>query len=382
MNYRILFTIESLFELGPVEELKILTGALSARGHEIHVAILGEYRAEPKEWTDSGIKVHVLNKDDRTPLHSFRDSFSIIPELRKLIHALSPDLVHAWCGQAEILTLIATQNVLLARPLPFKHLISTRLAIPRELGFTHQVLENQLGDSESFTTVVPHASIKTKLIEYGKLESQIQIIANSTTPPNPAEKPIARESLRKKLGLPQNSYLAGTVAPLVHRSRLKDLIWATDLLTCIRQDFHFLIIGSGSQLSRLQRFASLTEAKAHIHFLSHPESSVIQGLDFYWHPHLQEPLSGNLLSAMAAEIPSIAVYGEGTQEIIRHQETGFAVNFGARDEFARWTKFLIEKPEESQILVQQGRQLVERAFPIESMVDGYLELYQSKFESK
>jgi glycosyltransferase involved in cell wall biosynthesis len=84
---------------------------------------------------------------------------------------------------------------------------------------------------------------------------------------------------------------------------------------------------------------------------------------------------------MAAEIPSIAVYGEGTQEIIRHQETGFAVNFGARDEFARWTKFLIEKPEESQILVQQGRQLVERAFPVESMVDSYLELYQSKFES-
>ncbi|MDA7861583.1 glycosyltransferase [bacterium] len=381
MNYRILFTIESLFELGPVEELKILTGALSARGCEIHIAILGEHRFEPNQWLESGIKVHVLNKDDRTPLHSLRDCFSIVPELRKLIHNLSPDLVHAWCGQAEILTLIATRNVPLTRQLPFKHLISTQLAIPRELGFRHQIFENYLGDDDNFTTVVPHASIKTKLIELGKPEAQIEIIANSAAPQQVSEKSSIRKSLRKQLGLAKDSYLAGTVAPLVHRSRLKDLIWATDLLTCVRPDFHFLIIGSGSQLSRLQRFASLTEAGDHIHFLSHPESPVIQGLDFYWHPHLQEPISGNLMSAMAAEIPSIAVYGEGTEEIIRHQETGFAVNFGARDEFARWTKFLIEKPQESHILAKQGRLLVERAFPIESMINDYLALYDRKLES-
>jgi glycosyltransferase involved in cell wall biosynthesis len=376
-----LFTIESLFELGPVEELRILTGALSASGCEIHIAILGEHRFEANQWLESGIKVHVLNKDDRTPLHSLRDCFSVVPELRKLIRTLSPDLIHAWCGQAEILTLIATRNVPLTRRLPFKQLISTQLALPRDLGFRHQIFENHLGDDDNFTTVVPHASVKTKLIELGKPEAQIEIIANSALARQASEKSSIRKSLREQLGLAQASYLAGTVAPLVHRSRLKDLIWATDLLTCVRPDFHFLIVGSGPQLSRLQRFASLTEAGDHIHFLSRPESPVIQGLDFYWHPHLQEPISGNLMSAMAAEIPSIAVYGEGTEEIIRHQETGFAVNFGARDEFARWTKFLIEKPKESLALAKQGRQLVERSFPIESMINSYLSLYARKLKS-
>lgn len=376
-----MFTIESLFDLGPVEELKILTGALSANGCEIHIAILGEHRFESDPWLESGIKVHVLNKDVRTPLHSLRDGFSIVPELRKLIRTLSPDLVHAWCGQAETLTLIATRNVPLTQQLPFKQLISTQLALPRKSGFRHQIFKNYLGDDNNFTTVVPHASVKTKLIECGKPEAQIEIIANSAVLRQASEKSSIRKSLRKQLGLAQNSYLAGTVAPLVHRSRLKDLIWATDHLTCVRPDFHFLIIGSGSQLSRLQRFASLTEAGDHIHFLSRPESPVIQGLDFYWHPHLQEPISGNLISAMASEIPSIAVYGEGTEEIIRHQETGFAVNFGARDEFARWTKFLIEKPKESLVLAQQGRQLVERSFPIESMINSYLSLYDRKLKS-
>ena len=84
---------------------------------------------------------------------------------------------------------------------------------------------------------------------------------------------------------------------------------------------------------------------------------------------------------MAAEIPAIAVYGEGTDEIIRHQETGFAVNFGARDEFARWTKFLIEKPNESKIMARQGRELVERMFPSKSMVDDYIAFYKRKITS-
>jgi len=381
VNYRILFTIENLFELGSVGELKILTETLLTRGWEVHLAILGEHLHEANQWIESGIKLHVLNQDDRTPLHSFRDCFSIVPELRKLIRTVSPDFVHAWCGQAEILTLVATRNAPFTQPLPFKHLMSTRLTNPRELGFRQQIFENYLGDTPNFTTVVPHASIKTKLIEHGKSDAQIEIIANSAAPRKVAEKPIVRETLRKQLGIPQTAYLAGTVAPLVHRSRLKDLIWATDLLTCIRPDFHFLIIGSGSQLSRLHRFASLTEAGSHVHFLSHPEPSLIQGLDFYWHPHFQEPISANLMSAMAAEIPSIAVYGEGTEEIIRHQETGFAVNFGARDEFARWTKFLIEKPNEAKILARQGRELVERMFPAKSMVNGYLTLYDRKLKS-
>ena len=44
MNYRILFTIENLFELGSVGELKILTETLLTRGWEVHLAILGEHR--------------------------------------------------------------------------------------------------------------------------------------------------------------------------------------------------------------------------------------------------------------------------------------------------------------------------------------------------
>ena len=139
----------------------------------------------------------------------------------------------------------------------------------------------------------------------------------------------------------------------------------------------FVIFGKGLQKNRLQRFARMTESFHHVHFLGEPADadSMLAGLDFYWHSHLLEPLPVNLLAAMAAGIPTISVYGPGTSEIIRHQETGFAVNYGARDEFARWTKYLIELPDQAAKLSTQGKSFVEQNFTDPDYADKFLRLY-------
>lgn len=381
MSHRILFTIESLFPLGAAQQLKLLADSLVQQGHEIHVAVLGEYAFEPITWTQNGIEVYFLNGDDKTPLHTARDGFYVVRELRNLIHEVSPGIVHSWCGSAELLTLLATEEFplgkVLFKPLTRFRLLCTELFLQPEKRLTRQLVENRMNKRVE-RMIVPHQSVKKHLIENGYCEPRISIVPNAASMPGPTlNHAQARSDILVRLGLPENSYLAGAVAPLIHRSRLKDLVWATDLLTCIREDFHFLIIGTGWQLWRLKRFAALTEAKTHIHFLAHPESAetIIAGLDFYWHSHLRDPMSGNLLAAMASGIPVISVYGDGTQEIIRHQETGFAVNFGARDEFSRWTKFLIEKPEPAKQLAQQGQDFVREHFDVATMVDGYLAIY-------
>ena len=81
------------------------------------------------------------------------------------------------------------------------------------------------------------------------------------------------------------------------------------------------------------------------------------------------------MSAMAKGIPAISVFGPGSKEIIRHQETGFAVNFGARDEFARWTKYLIEQEESGKQLARQGQTFVQSNFEESKMVDSYVGIY-------
>ena len=384
MTYRILFVTETLFSLGPAQQLQMLAKSLADRGHEIHVAVLGQRTTELAIWAESGITIRYLNGDDKTPLHTMRDGFYVVKQLRKLIRKIEPAIVHAWCGPAELLTLLATAEVSWAEriglpPLKKFRLICTELFLQPEKRFTRQYVENRLSNRVE-RMIVPHESAKNHLVENGYRELRISVIPNATPGDDlQIDRSRARREILASLDLPETTFLAGAVAPLQHRTRLKDLIWATDLLTVIREDFHFLIMGTGSQLKQLKRFSALTESKAHIHFLGHPESpeQVVAGLDFYWHSHLRDPLSGNLLAAMAQGVPAISVYGPGTEKIVRHQETAFAVNFGARDEFARWTKFMIEKPDEARKLARQGQSFVRQHFELEAMVESYLEVYDS-----
>lgn len=378
MNHRILFVTETLFPLGAAQQLKILAESLVELGHDVNVAVLGERSPESTNWIQAGIGVFYLNGDDTTPLHTLRDGLYVVQQLRKLIRQTTPEIVHTWCGQAELLTLLATMKMPILEPLHRFRLLSTELFLQPEKQFLRMTIENQL-DERVEQMIVPHLSVKQHLIENGYREQRISIVPNAI-PPKKLERDQARRNLLQKLNLPEGTYLAGAVAPLAHRTRLKDLIWATDMLSCIRNDFHFLIIGKGTQLNQLKRFAALTAWKDHVHFLGHPESpeQIVAGLDFYWHSHLQDPLSGNLLAAMGSGVPSISVYGPGTEEIIRHQETGFAVNFGARDEFARWTKFIIEQQEPAKKLARQGQEFARKQFPKSRMIDGYLAIYNSE----
>lgn len=376
MSHRILFVIENLFSLGPAQQLKILADSLVAKGYEIHVAVVGQYMFEPKEWNRNGIKTYFVNGDDKTPLHTMRDGYYVVKELRQLIRKIAPQIVHSWCGSSELLTLLAAYNYPFIKPLKRIRLLSTELYLQPEKRISRQAIENKLSRRVE-RMIVPHRSVKAHLVENGYREERISVIPNALPSFSSVDPFEAKRDLRERLGVHEDSKIAGTVAELHHRTRLKDLIWATDLLNCIRDDFEFLIIGTGKQLRQLKRFAALTESNSRIHFVGHPESpeQMVNGLDFYWQSHLRDPVSGNLLSAMSQGIPAISVLGEGTESVIRHQETGFAVNFGARDEFARWTKYLIEQTDSAEQLAEQGQEHVIAQFDESKMVDAYIRVY-------
>lgn len=399
MSHRILFVTEELYPLGNAQTLRLLVDGLIARGWEVHVAVLGQRRREPTEWLNAGIEVSYVNGDDTTPLHSLRDGIFVTKELRKLIASIAPEMVHAWCGQSRIFMLLATQEWPLVDSLPDfvgqlvapqidpPRLFYTELQLQPRQRFVRELVENKLS-LRLERIVVAHSVIADQLIEEGVLPARIETVPPAIPVLPPIQRNTARQALRARLSLPESAYIAGTVAPLQPRSRLKDLVWATDLLACVEPEFqkqidedfefHFVIIGEGSQLHRLKTFASQTEARTHVHFLGLPDEplEVLLGLDVYWHSHLQDPLPSQLSTAMAIGLPAISVFGPGTEELIEHQSTAFAVNFGARDEFARWTKFLIENPEEAQQLAHQGRNFAAQAAPVAEMVDRMVAIYE------
>lgn len=165
-----------------------------------------------------------------------------------------------------------------------------------------------------------------------------------------------RDAVAKFLRIPENAIWIVTVADLVPKNHLKDLIWGLDLLRCIRDDVHLLVLGRGPQQSRLQRFAESTESAAAIHWLQMPEQAdrIVAACDVYWQSHLNQPVPQGMMVAMAARIPVVSVLGPTTAPLILPQQTAWAVPTGARDQFARWTKYILENPQPTQRMVDQA----------------------------
>ena len=364
---RLLFVVDALDRFGVTRQLDLLTSEISD-DFDVHVAVLGDADTSHQETTSlaSSSTIHALGKSNTSNVRTLAQSGF---RLRKLIRKLEPNIVHAWCQPAERVTLAASAEFKSVRK------FVTDLQLRPSTNMTMEAIDQNLGESVT-QYIVPHEEVKKSLVSHQYDDDRISIVPNALGP-STVDREIARRKLIQLCGFGEHVHIAGAVAPLVPRSRLKDLIWATDLLTCIRDDVHFVIFGRGSQRKRLQRFAYQTEAGNHIHFVDAEMHAfnLIPGLDFFWQSHMNEPLPSAMHHAMQNGVPVISVYGPGTSESIEHQETGFATNFGARDEFARWTKYLLEQTKSGKQLASQGRASVEGKFPAREMADGYREAY-------
>ena len=379
MKRRILFITPSLRLPADSSQLRLLAAGLADREFDIHVAAICDPIGSPTRIHQATIHSLGIRQPQFRPQSQRRavyGSIKLAATIRTLLESLRPDVVHSWDADARL------ELAWAGRYLPSAARVETITSLGGPRTHIRQLIRNRVAPYDH-SVVIPHESLIEHLVENGCPENQIRVI-----PPAVAcESKLGRTEAKKRttacLGLPSSIYLATTVAPLQPRFRLKDLIWATDLLTCIRDDFHLLIVGRGEQKARLRKFASQTEAGSHVHILDRPPTELTPpdlflGSDVYWNANLNTPLSSPMLHSMAAGTPVISVLGNGTSDAVRHQETGFAVNFGARDEFARWTKYLIEQPESANQLCRQGKSYVADNFSVDQAVDAYANLYASK----
>lgn len=375
MKRRLLFIAPSLQLPSDSSQLRLLSAGLAGEHFDVHVAAICDPVGSPT--SISNVTIHSLGigpaqKRRRAPHHAV----ALAGSIGELLKSLRPDIVHSWDANAPLEIAWASQNF------PSIHRVETISSPTMPLSHFRQMLRNRITTWKG-PVVVPHRSLIEHLTDAGCPEEQIVLIPPAVSLDQKSSRSDAKRNLTDYLGLPESIYLATTFAPLQPRFRLKDLVWATDLLTCIRDDFHLLIVGRGNQKTRLRKFASQTEAASHVHILDSPPekltaADLFLGSDVYWNANLITPLASPMLHSMAASTPAISVLGSGTSDLIRHQETGFAVNFGARDEFARWTKYLIEQVESANQLCLQGQSFAEQNFPLDVMVHRYLDLYEGR----
>ena len=153
--------------------------------------------------------------------------------------------------------------------------------------------------------------------------------------------------LRRRLSIPDDATVIGTAAELVPRSRIKDFIWAGDLMSCIRDDVYWLVIGQGQQKTRLQRFAGHLEIGDNLRFLDWHENSdrIVAQLNMYVQMSTYDDSCIGMRHALANGVPVIATSAQPHRCLVNHGVNGFVVEQGAGNEIARCANRLINQPE-------------------------------------
>jgi len=358
---RILQIIPTLHRAGTQKQLGLLARRLPRHQFNVHVCALARGGPLADELTAAGVEVAVIGK-----------RWSIDPQafwrLRRHVARLRPDLIHTWTLPANVYGLWA------ARLCGVKCLVAGWRRVDPQKGWTQLALDRHVG-RRCRQAVVNSPAVRDFCVRHGLPAEKIRVIPDAVEPAAPPA--ATRRQLLAELRLPENARLIGLVGGLWPRKRIKDAIWAADLLKVIRDDVHLLVIGDGPHRDRLYRFREQVVIRDKVHFLGQRGDvlRLMPHFDVLWSTSSYEGQSGAIMEAMAAGVPVVATDIGGTRDLVVPGQTGYLVPVGDRAAVARHTNRLLENAELAGQLGAAGCQRVLSQFHVEKMVRRHAELY-------
>ena len=240
----------------------------------------------------------------------------------------------------------------------------------------HQLAIDRRLAKVSDAIIVNSAGIRDFYVSRGLPAEKFRLIPNGVA--QAAASDVSRHELLRELGLPADARLIAAVGRLSPEKRLKDLIWAADLLKVVRDDAHLLIVGDGPMRSRLERYMRAIGIQEHVHFLGlrHDVPRLLAHCDLLWLASESEGMPNVVMEAMAAGLPVVASDISGNRDLVVPGETGYLTPLGDRGALARFANKILDDPELAHRLGAAGRRRVEQEFSVEAMVERHAALYR------
>ena len=189
----------------------------------------------------------------------------------------------------------------------------------------------------------------------------------------------ADPDLRKKLAIPENAVVIGTLARLFELKGYDDVLKGFPLVLKQIPDAHLLIIGDGILRASLEVEAQGGGFADRVHFagLISPDKvpDYLAQIDVLWHLSLREGLPRSVVQALACGKPACGYALDGTPEVIFDNVTGCCVPARELDKIAARTVELLQNPALAQKQGAAGRELVRERFDKERMAQILLEEY-------
>jgi len=185
-----------------------------------------------------------------------------------------------------------------------------------------------------------------------------------------------RIAMRRELGLPEESFVVGTVGRLVPIKDHQTLLKAAALLSGSGIDVRVLLVGSGPQREKLQsRAIDALEGRVCFAGDSNRVPEMLNAMDVFVLPSLGEGMSNTLLEAMACGLPVLATNVGGNPELIENNVNGCLFTPGDAEWLASKLKFLTRDPSLVHQLGTSARRRTIETFSLSRMLETYRSFY-------
>lgn len=189
---------------------------------------------------------------------------------------------------------------------------------------------------------------------------------------------------RKKLGIPLNALLVGTVGRLRPWKGQDRFLRVASRILAEREDVHFVIVG-GSPLATdtvypqvLRRMAQALGIEMRVHFTGQLDDvrPVLSAMDLFVHPGDPEPFGLVNVEAMALGLPVVAFNHGALPEIVEDGRTGRLVAPEDEGQMARAITALLDDSEARRQMGENGRRRAARHFDVARTVHGVVAVLQ------
>jgi sugar transferase (PEP-CTERM/EpsH1 system associated) len=215
--------------------------------------------------------------------------------------------------------------------------------------------------------------------------SRMRVLYNGVNTQQFFPRQSLRRELRQRLGLSDSSMVLGTVSRMVPLKSHETLLQAAEKMLAQGLNVQVLLVGSGPQRGVYEQYvkdsASLGDKVVFVDDSS-DVAAMLNAMDVFVLCSRCEGMSNTILEAMASGLPVIATAVGGNVEVVDDNVTGFlfepgdaaALGFRAGQLHASRDLYLA--------MAQAARKRAVEQFSLESMLNGYRDMYVELLQRK
>ncbi|HJV67910.1 glycosyltransferase [Ideonella sp.] len=298
-----------------------------------------------------------------------------ISRFMRILREERPDIVHLHSRRgADTLGLVAARLAGIG-----KVIVSRRVDDPVKPGWLTRLRYVKLPDlvitvSKGIARVLEAAGVPPGQIR--QVYSAIDVRAYQSS--------LDGAQARMRLGLPAGAPVLVVIAQLIPRKGHRFLLQALPSILAKHPDTRVLFAGEGESEAELRAQVQATGLESCVQFLGYRNDigDILRACDLLVHPATMEGFANVAMQAMAAGIPVVSSAVGGMPESVRDGVTGLLVPPQDPAALAEAVIKLLDDPGLRERLGRQGREIVEREFTTDVMVEGNLAVYRGLLDGR